>query len=78
MTRSKLTAAMAAGFLMGQAFGLCDALPDLLRCGCAESVPARSPDRRATPSHGGRSIRRGGPARRFVPCEAAWANAAVQ
>jgi hypothetical protein len=68
MTCSKLAAAMAAGFVMGQAFGPCDALPDLLRCGCedtaatgAESAPVRLPDGWVMHSHGRRSIRRGGP-----------------
>jgi hypothetical protein len=58
MTRSKLAAAMVAGFLMGQASTPCDraALPVPCRCEDAaaarESTPAHAPDGRTTPSRG--------------------------
>jgi hypothetical protein len=85
MTRSKLTAAMVAGFLMGQAFGPCDRVALHVPCGCehaaatgAGSAPARVPDGRTAPSRARQSTRRGGAAHHFIQCDAASADAAVR
>lgn len=84
MTRSKLAAAMVAGFLMGQAFGPCDRVALPVPCGCedaaavSKSTPARAPDGLITPSRGRQLARRRGAAHHFFQCDAASADAAVR
>jgi hypothetical protein len=82
MTRSKLFTAMVAGFLLGQAIGPCDQGAAPLSCGCEDAAsgpaPDRLPDGRAGSPHGRRPIRRGGAAHRFIPCDAASADAAAR
>jgi hypothetical protein len=75
MTR-KLFTAMIAGFLLGQAAGPCDRGVTPSPCGCEDTAAASRPAPPRLPRRP--SIRRGGAAHRFVPCDAASADAAAR